>query len=213
MSLSSLLFDNPLLFAMYAASFVIALSVHEWAHAWSADRLGDPTPRYKGRITLDPRAHLDPLGTIALLFVGFGWGKPVEVDPYNFKEPQRDMALVAAAGPASNIALALLSIIAINLAAFFSLPVVIPFFQIFIILNVMLAIFNLVPVAPLDGSKILPAFLPKSTALEYEQFMHRYGFILLLMLLIPINGGSTIGKIISPVIDLTISALNLLIFI
>ena len=111
-SLLSLLFTDPLSFAVIAVGLVISITIHEFAHAFIADKLGDPTPRYQGRVTLDPRAHLDPFGTIAILLVGFGWGKAVQFDPFNLKNPVKDTALIALAGPVSNILLALaLSII------------------------------------------------------------------------------------------------------
>lgn len=197
----SLLFSSPLAFAVLAGTLLIALTIHEFAHAWTADKLGDPTPRYQGRVTLDPRAHLDPLGTAALLLIGFGWGRPVEFDPYNLKNPVKDTALIALAGPASNLILALVISLLAGMTGLLDLvnPEVI-FTVVFI--NVMLAIFNLVPVFPLDGSKILLALLPRHLSLEYEQFMHRYGSILLLMLLIPwSNGASPISRLILPIIN------------
>jgi Zn-dependent protease len=101
------LFTNPLLFIIWAVALVLAIAIHEYAHARAADTLGDPTPRALGRLTLDPRAHLDPLGTLMLLVLGFGWGRPVEFDPYNLRSPRRDGALIALAGPVSNLLFAL----------------------------------------------------------------------------------------------------------
>lgn len=95
------LLQNPIVFIMSAIGLVIAVTVHEFCHAFVADYLGDPTPRVQGRVTLNPLAHLDPFGTLALLFIGFGWGKPVEFDPYNLKHKTRDTALIALAGPVS----------------------------------------------------------------------------------------------------------------
>lgn len=206
----SLLFSSPLAFAVLAGSLLIAITIHEFAHAWVADRLGDPTPRYQGRVTLDPRAHLDPLGTLALLLVGFGWGKPVQYDPYNLKNPLKDSAIIALAGPASNLILALVISIITGLTDLLSIinPEII-FTAVFI--NVMLAIFNLVPVFPLDGSKILLAALPKKTAYEYEQFMHSYGTYVLLILLIPWSGGtSPVSLLIRPIIGAVVNYLSLL---
>lgn len=181
------------------AGLVAAITIHEFAHAWTADRLGDPTPRIQDRVTLDPRAHLDPLGSIALLIAGFGWGRPVEFDPHNLKEPLRDTAIIALAGPASNIALATAIAIPLNLG-------LIPGFlaamaYITIGFNVVLALFNLIPVAPLDGSKIMMAVLPPDTAYEYETFMDRFGIWLLLLMIVRFDGTSIASRLISPGID------------
>ncbi len=196
----STLFTNPIVFIIWAASLVIALTIHEYAHAKVADTLGDPTPRANGRVTLDPRAHLDPLGTVLILIVGFGWGRPVEFDPYNLRNPKRDTALIALAGPASNIILAIiLSIVSNFFVAGSLLAGVIP---LMIMINISLAIFNLVPVFPLDGEKILHGILPTELALEYSRAMHQYGTLILIMLLLPIAGGtSPISALISPAIS------------
>lgn len=216
MGLISILFDNPLLFSMVAAVLVLAITVHEFAHAWMADRLGDPTPRHQDRVTLNPLAHLDPIGTLAILLIGFGWGKPVMFDPYNLKNPTRDAALIALAGPASNLLLALiLAILTPILGSILPIPAVAinAFGQLAIYFNVMLAIFNLVPIHPLDGGKIAVALLPKQLALEYDDFMRRYGIIVLLLLIFPFGGQSAISALILPVITfvanwyMTLSAL------
>lgn len=199
----SYLFSNPLIFILLLASLVISITIHEFAHAWAADRLGDPTPRSQGRVTLNPLAHLDPIGTLLIVVAGFGWGKPVMFDPYNLKDPRKDGALIALAGPASNL------ILAVILALILRLPgldgnmqlLLAPFLTTAIYFNVMLAIFNLVPVHPLDGSKIAVALLPKETAFEYEEFMHRYGTLVLIALIMPWNGSSPISQLISPVIS------------
>jgi Zn-dependent protease len=196
-----LLTSNPLAFLISAAGLVLAITVHEFAHAWVADHLGDPTPRSQGRVTLNPLAHLDPLGTIALILIGFGWGKPVEFDPYNLKHRSRDAALIAIAGPASNILMAIICSILIHLVFPGTNMFALSLIQILFI-NVSLAIFNLVPVAPLDGEKILYALLPRLTAIEYRQFMRKYGVIVLLLLILPtFQGQSPISRLISPVIQ------------
>ncbi|MCD6363322.1 MAG: site-2 protease family protein [Synergistetes bacterium] len=160
---------------------LIALSFHEFAHAWVADKLGDPTPRYTGRLTLNPLAHLDILGTIMLLFFRFGWAKPVIVNPSNFRKPSRDMALVAIAGPTMNFILAF----------FFALPfrfglhlgwATERFFFNALIINIALMVFNLIPLPPLDGSRIIGFFLPPKIELYYRR-IERYGMIILLVLI------------------------------
>jgi len=202
----SLLSSNPIAFVIATMGLVIAITIHEAAHAFMADYLGDPTPRANGRTTLNPRAHLDPLGTLMLLLFRFGWGKPVGFDPYNLKNPIRDTSLIALAGPASNLLLAIFLAIFTKLLAvpvFFSTAV-----EWIIYLNVMLAVFNLVPVHPLDGSKIILMFLPANTALEYENFMHRYGMIVLVLLILPWGGTSPIQQLIWPVIQFIMNILS-----
>jgi Zn-dependent protease len=206
--LLGLLFSSPLMFVLLAGALLISITIHEFAHAWVADRLGDPTPRYQGRVSLDPRAHLDPLGTISLLLVGFGWGKPVPFDPYNLRDPERDGALIALAGPASNLIFALIISIVFGLANAGGTPADISLLliQTVVFINVMLAIFNLVPVYPLDGSKIALALLPKNLALEYEAFMQRYGALLLIALIVPWSGSqSPISRLIMPAIESIVS--------
>lgn len=196
----STLFSNPLLFIVWAVGLVLAISVHEYAHARAADTLGDPTPRSHGRLTLDPRSHLDPLGTIALLFLGFGWGRPVMFDPYNLRNPRRDSALIAIAGPISNLTFALILSIIMKFVP--GIGLLSSVFSILIIMNISLAIFNLVPVYPLDGEKILGGILPPDLYREYATIMSQYGTIILIFMLLPIaNGVSPISALISPVIS------------
>ncbi len=205
----SYLFTNPLLFAITAGALLIALTIHEFAHAWAADKLGDPTPRYQGRVTLNPLAHLDPVGTIAILLIGFGWGKPVQFDPYNLKDQKRDTALISFAGPASNLLLAAILAMLIKILPESNQMVALisPALIYALYINVMLAVFNLLPVYPLDGQKILSAFLPKETSLAYEIFMRRYGSLLLIGLLVPWNGVSPVSTLIGPIIQLVLTIL------
>jgi|SRR3989344_1502155 len=197
------LFTDPLQFLIWAAALVSAVTVHEFAHAWTAVRLGDPTPKLQGRLTLNPLAHLDPLGTLMLLLVRFGWGKPVVFDPYNLKNPRRDAAVISLAGPAANLLLAsilsvLLRIATSPFSAQYLLAGLIPPF---IMLNVVLAIFNLIPVHPLDGGKILVGLLPHRDATKVDLFMSKYGIFILILLVFPIFGTSFVFSIISPVIN------------
>jgi Zn-dependent protease len=194
----TLLFLNPLAFAVLFPGLLASITIHEFAHAWAADKLGDPTPRYQGRLTLDPRAHLDPWGVVAILLTRFGWGRPVEFDPYNLKEPWRDTALIALAGPVSNLIVAVGLSLLIKLGLLPTLWLIEAAKAIFYV-NVMLALFNLIPVHPLDGSKIVTAFLPKITALEYEEFMARYGLLILLLIIMPWNGQSVANIILEPI--------------
>ncbi|MDD4319826.1 MAG: site-2 protease family protein [Candidatus Peribacteraceae bacterium] len=188
-------FLNP----TFLISILIALSVHEASHGWVARRLGDPTAENEGRVTLNPIAHLDPLGTILFLFVGFGWGKPVPVNPVYFRHPKRDTALVSLAGPVSNLLLATLSFALLallypgaassvggllsspsseSIAATFLRSLL----QSLLFINLALMAFNLLPVAPLDGSKVLAAFIPWQHEERYNEWMRRGPFVLLFLL-------------------------------
>lgn len=202
------LLSNPLLFALVFLGLALSIAVHEFFHAWTADQLGDPTPRMQGRVTLNPLKHLDPLGTLMLLLVGFGWGKPVEFDPYNLKNPIKDAALIALVGPASNVVIAMILGLILRFD-FISSQLLNQVLLEVMMVNIVLAVFNLIPVYPLDGSKILLALLPKEIAMEYDQFMHRYGMFVLLALLVPwFNGTSPAQVLISPIIN-TFAALLL----
>lgn len=198
-----MLLSNPLLFLLQMASLVVAITIHEFSHAWMADRLGDPTPRLQGRLSLNPLRHLDPLGTLLLVLVRFGWGKPVVFDPYNLKHPRRDSALIALAGPASNVILAMLLALTIRFLG----PELPPLFvaevlSFMLTMNLVLAVFNLIPVHPLDGGKILVGFLPRETAQELDAFLQRYGFIILLLLIFPFGTGrSPISYLLEPIIS------------
>ena len=206
------LFTNPLSFLIWLIALLVAVDIHECSHAWMADRLGDPTARLNGRLTLNPFAHLDPLGTLALLLFRLGWGKPVPVDPYNLDNPRRDGALISLAGPASNLILA--TVLAILFRAFsvtgfvpFVLQVSYPIFLPIIILNVSLGIFNLLPIPPLDGSKILLGVLPSDLSWQIEEIFQEYGMILLILLLIPLAGTPLIARLIFPVINFVLGLL------
>jgi Zn-dependent protease len=196
----SLLFSSPILFLVWAFGLVLAITIHEYAHAVAADKLGDPTPRSQGRLTLNPLSHLDPLGTLALLFLGFGWGRPVMFDPYNLRNPRRDGALIALAGPISNLLLATILALFLRFSALPDLFSAI--IGILIGMNITLAIFNLVPIFPLDGEKILGGILPTELYVEFANIMRQYGTIILIFMLLPIAGGvSPISALISPVIS------------
>ena len=157
--LISLLFENPILFFMVFVSILFAFTVHEYSHAQAAHSLGDNTPKYKGRLTINPIAHIDPLGMILIFIAGFGWGKPVPFNPYNLKEQRWGPALVALAGPFSNFIMFLASGFVLR---FLDLPneSLILFLIIFASLNLLLGVFNLLPFPPLDGSHILAALFP-----------------------------------------------------
>jgi Zn-dependent protease len=189
---------DPVALLLFLPALLIAITVHEFAHAWMADRLGDPTPGLQGRISLNPLRHLDPIGTLMLLFFRFGWGKPVMFDPYNLRYPRRDAALISLAGPAINLILATVLSLVMKLTG---VPILSLIFVPLIIININLAIFNLLPVPPLDGSKILYGILPRDWADEYNDFVGRYGTILLILLILPLGGSSLAINLILPVIN------------
>ena len=179
--------NNPLAFLMYAIAILAAITVHEASHATVADHFGDPTARLSGRVSLNPLAHLDPIGTLTLFLLGFGWGKPVPVNSRNFAHPVLDGIQVALAGPFANLALAVLTG---SIARFIPLPDIFQTFTIILVqLNLSLMVFNLLPIPPLDGSRILRLFIPETTYLYFEQ----YGMFLLLFLFF--LGGSFLGQL------------------
>lgn len=196
------LFSNPVLFLVWLAALILAITVHEFAHAWTAVRLGDPTPKIQGRLTLNPLAHMDPIGTLMLLIVRFGWGRPVQFDPFNLENPKRDAAIISLAGPVSNLIVATgLSILArLGVPAIYVAP--------FIFLNVVLAVFNLLPIHPLDGGKILVGLLPPKDAAQVDLFLRQYGLFVLILLIFPTwHGQSPVNYLISPVIDFLLKIL------
>ena len=168
------------------------LPLHEFAHGFIANKLGDKTAEYSGRLTLNPLAHIDPLGTIALLLFGFGWAKPVPIDPRNFKNPKAGMALTAAAGPISNFLAALVggflyyAIIAIFYRSMseFALNLLYNFFINYIFINIGLAVFNLLPIPPLDGSRMVGAFLSDGALYKYYQYQNVINIVMFALLLL-----------------------------
>lgn len=162
--LFQLLFSSPQMFLIIALAMVYALTIHEFAHAATATFLGDNTAKYSGRLTLNPLAHLDPWGTLLLLFAGFGWGRPVPVNPYNMRWKSHGEAAVALAGPISNLLSVVLFIIIIRIIGpSLSVDNLLTIFLFHLLLvNLILGIFNLIPIPPLDGSKVLFSLLPAS---------------------------------------------------
>ena len=165
---------------------LLAITCHETAHGYVAYRLGDPTAKNQGRLTLNPLAHLDLVGTLMMLIAGFGWAKPVPVNPFYFKgDRTKGMMLVSIAGPLTNLVLCFLAyFIYVAGNGFGQIPFLSAFLGQFLTLNVYLAVFNLIPIPPLDGSKILAGFLPKSTAYKYLNTVEQYGFLILMVLII-----------------------------
>jgi Zn-dependent protease len=192
---------------LLAPPILVALTFHEYAHGYVANKYGDDTAKRSGRLTLNPLAHLDPLGTIMIFLVHFGWAKPVPVNPYRLRNPKRDMLWISAAGPFANMVLALLSGIMLrvvfaiggaphthSIAGLLTVMVIMS-----LQINLALAIFNVLPIAPLDGSKILAGLLPA----EHEgkvYFLERYGPIILIGLIIfgRATGVPILGSLIWP---------------
>ena len=191
---------NLILFLMVALALVICISIHEFSHAFVANSLGDPTAKSLGRVTLNPKAHLDLTGTLLLLIFGFGCGKPVPFDPRFLKHPKRDSALIALAGPLSNIVLAgFLALVfhGLGVGAFSLIGVIL---QLIVRYNLILAIFNLIPVHPLDGFKVVNGILSKNLSYQWLQ-MAPYGIWILLFLIFTGVTDSVIFPILDFILD------------
>jgi Zn-dependent protease len=176
--------------------FLLGISIHEFSHGLAADRLGDNTPRLQGRLTLNPAKHLDPIGFLCLLVFGFGWAKPVMINPRNFKNPRRDDAIVSLAGPISNFLIAFLFMGLIKLTINTSLsPTAIDVFYGTVMVNLMLMVFNLIPIPPLDGHHILGSIGGPKVWNFYFKYREHLRFALLLLIIF-----RGIGRIIGPLI-------------
>ena len=199
--------DNINQIIIMAPPLLLALTLHEYAHGYIAYRLGDPTARNAGRLTLNPLSHLDPIGTLAFFFIKFGWAKPVPVNPRYFQNPRQDMLWVALAGPVTNLLLAVASALVLKLVIgiasvipYSSLleAILVPFSNMLVAsiwINLVLCIFNFLPIPPLDGGRIMTGLLPENLARTYASF-ERYGFIVILILAFT----GVLGTIIFPVI-------------
>jgi len=204
---------NPDRLITLAILFLTSMPIHEWAHAWTAYQLGDDTAALRGRLSINPLAHLDPIGTLSLVFFGFGWGKPVPVSPYRLRGNMRaSWALVSAAGPFSNLVLAMLGAIPFRmgwLSLYSSDTSVISLQGIlleFILINLSLMLFNLIPIPPLDGSRVLAWLLPPNwaRAMERMEYVGGTGLMLLLYLLSRLG---LLSLLISPIFGFMIQAL------
>lgn len=193
LSQSSLTLGQKLTYILILAFCVLfSLSVHEFSHGVAAYAVGDKTAKYSGRLSLNPLAHLDPFGAICLFLFGFGWAKPVPVNPWNFKNKKGGMILTALAGPFSNFLLAFIAMVAYTLlggmsfsSASFGFTLASVFYELayyMLMINLGLGLFNLIPIPPLDGSKVLTAILPERTYFKLMDY-ERYGFIILIILI------------------------------
>ena len=199
-----------------AVPIIFAITVHEVAHGWVASKLGDPTAKLAGRLTLNPVRHIDPVGTIAVPLImialtpfAFGWAKPVPVDWRNLKQPRRDMALVAVAGPGANLIMLalwtlLLSVLFATGNSFsYMSTLLIEMAKVGIIINIVLIALNLLPLPPLDGSRIVTAFLSPAAAQKYN-VLERWGLPILVVLIFT----GVLGKILHPLIGFMLSIVN-----
>jgi len=188
--------------AIMLPALIFAFTIHEISHGLMAYLLGDATAKRDGRLSLNPIRHIDPLGLIFILFAGFGWAKPVMVNPNNLKNPKVDMALISIAGPISNFIMAFLAVMLMYPFLVLNLPMyVIQVLSAFITLNIVLGVFNLLPVPPLDGSKVVAGLLPDALYERLPQFS-RYGMVILLLLMVTGVLADVIGPITGAIRDM-----------
>ena len=199
---------DPILYLSRIIILILAISVHEFAHALAADWLGDPTPRSQGRLTLDPRKHLDAFGSIMFLIAGFGWGKPVYTDPRNFRgDPRTGMAVVAAAGPMSNLLLAYIGSLLYRVGLV-QTEISYYFLFLFVSLNILLMLFNLLPIAPLDGYQVTVGLLPYEIATVIARYQGQGPIILMLLIVAgSMFNFNLLGLILGPPYQLILSLL------
>lgn len=207
MLLSALQGGDPLpAIIAYTAIVLLAFPLHEFAHAWTAVRLGDSTPYYQGRLTLNPMVHIDPMGALLLAVGFFGWAKPVQFNPYNLRRApsiKRGIVLVALAGPLMNLLIALVAALPLRFGGtdfIFSSGLLAQILQLVVIVNIYLAVFNMIPLTPLDGSKVLWGLMPPSWSRTYEQ-IQQYSFFILILLIVPFGGRSILSRIIDPPVE------------
>jgi len=195
--------DKILYFIYFLIALIFGITIHEFAHAWSAHKLGDPTPKLTKRLTLNPLAHLDPLGTVFLLLAGFGWGKPVLFNPRYFKNQRKSILICSLAGIIANVVAAFIFSIPYRLNISFNLGLenywFFTLFDFIVVLNLLLAAFNILPIPPLDGSKILYLFLNKEQIIFLERTGPGILFVLLFFTFI--LGFNYLGFIISYIVN------------
>lgn len=215
------LFDLPSIFTLdfwmntlYALpGILVGLSFHEWAHAYAAYKMGDPTAKNFGRMTVNPLAHFDPIGFISLLLLGFGWAKPVPINPRNYRHPRRDDIIVSLAGITMNLIIAIFGTLLLYLCLFtFKLKstVLINMIYSLITINLALMIFNLIPIPPLDGSHVVETLLIRKVGPKPFLFLRKYGFIILIVLLLVLNMTNILSTVIGFFMNALFSFFNLI---
>lgn len=187
---------DPVSAYYWLVGLLIAITFHEAAHAFVADRLGDLTPRYQGRLTLNPLAHLDPIGSILIFLVGFGWGKPVMFNPLSFRNPAISATIISLAGPLTNLLIAIVCAVLIRsglapLALWSKIALV----------NIVLGVFNLIPISPLDGEKVVAGLLPGDLRLEWAK-IQQFGLIFLLIIIL--TGGPLLSSVVTSIFRILI---------
>ncbi|GMA52471.1 zinc metalloprotease [Alicyclobacillus contaminans] len=191
------LFGQDFIFRLIA--IVVGLVIHEFAHAWTALLLGDKTAKHQGRVTLNPVAHLEPIGLLMILFGPFGWARPVQINASNFKNPRVGTALVAFAGPVSNLLLAVVSLLLFRPYMNFNMGFMPQLLWWSFVVNVSLFIFNLIPVPPLDGSRIVYSFLPYRWEFQYRKLELYAPLIMLLLVMLPQTRNAIFGTLLNAV--------------
>ena len=192
----SIFLESPIAGLVLLASVIFAITIHEAAHAFMAVKLGDDTPKAQGRLTLNPLSHLDPWGTLLIIFAGIGWGKPVVFNQFNLKNIRLDTAIVAIAGPASNFLIATIISFVLKANFFDQFGLIYFILENFVFLNIVLGVFNLIPIEPLDGFKVVSGILPPHLALQWEE-TKKYGIIVLVFLLLT----GSVEKIVFPIVN------------
>ncbi len=195
-----LLFSNPFAFLILILCLIFSITIHEFAHAWTAYKLGDLTPKHQGRVTLNPISHIDPIGMLLLILAGFGWGRPVEYDLYSLRHPKRDVLLISIAGPLSNFIIAVVFLI---IGKFIGFNTVI---SQLVYLNLVLGVFNLLPIHPLDGFKVVTGLLPYNLAYKWQD-LENYGIYILLIFIFT----DAFKYTVTPVVSAILSLMNFLI--
>lgn len=198
------IFTKIIGYLLIIPALVISITVHEFMHGFVSNRLGDPTPKQAGRLTLNPLRHLDPLGSIMIFLVNFGWGKPMPINPTYYKRPRRGAMYVSLAGPLSNFFIAVVTVLIMRAAHLGNDSFIGISFYYLAVISVYLGVFNLIPVPPLDGSKVLAAFIPRDLLPAYYS-MERYGIAIIFIGFYFLN----LGRYLTPLVNVFFKVLGL----
>lgn len=198
------LFERLRDFLLIAPALIITVTLHEFMHGYVSYRQGDPTPKEAGRLTLNPLRHLDPLGTLMIFLVYFGWGRPMPVNPAYYKNPRRGMMLTAVAGPLTNFAIAFAAVLILRIGDFSRGGTIANALAYLTIISIYLGVFNLVPIPPLDGSKVVAALLPRNLLPAYFS-LEQYGILIIFLGFYFFNA----GRLLEPAVHYILDALAL----